>query len=257
MTDDTPVDRSVLPGERERLELGATFFDPITWRHLLDLGDLDGRTVLDAGAGRGRLSRWFSERVGATGSVLAVDRNQAHLDDHGDVPYERRLVDLTDLSAVPERFDVVFSRFVLDQVTARDDVVRALARRLRPGGTLFLQDIDLARMAAAGDADYAAVARAHYEAQVGRGFDFAWIRGVPRLLEEAGLVDVRVREEVMWLRSGSHLARFTAAALVAHEDEMLAHVEQALVERALRVLLTGDAWLPAMSIWSVWGRAAA
>ena len=59
--------------ERARLRLLEEHHDPLTASQLDAIGVGVGWRCLDAGAGGGSVTRILAERVGATGSVLAVD----------------------------------------------------------------------------------------------------------------------------------------------------------------------------------------
>lgn len=244
------------PGETERLDLMHEVFDPITWQHLERLGPLHGRHVLDAGAGRGRVAKALWERIGPNGRLLAVDLKEAHLADHGDVRYERRVLNLEQAAELPDTFDLVFSRMVLDHVAGRDEAVAQLATLVRPGGTLFLQDLDI-RPAMGPDvpADYARLVDAYHRWCVGNGYDYRWISTVPALMERCGLAEVQVVSQTIWFRGGSAFARMFGATLAVHRDQMADWMDPAEIEAAyhwMQAPTTG--WVPGSALWSVWGR---
>jgi len=100
-------------------------------------------TVLDAGAGSGRLTAQLLERL-PRGRVVAADRSasmleeaRAHLARYGDrVKVVER--DLLELDAV-EEFDVVFSNAVFHWVLDHDRLFAVIFRALKPGGRLIAQ----------------------------------------------------------------------------------------------------------------------
>src|ERR1700751_1074716 len=59
--------------ERARLRLLEEYHDPLTVGQLDAIGVGEGWRCLDVGAGGGSVTRMLAERVGSTGSVLAVD----------------------------------------------------------------------------------------------------------------------------------------------------------------------------------------
>ncbi len=73
MTEYLLSQRSAPDLERHRLGLLQEFHDPLSVRQLEAIGVGEGWRCLDAGAGGGSLTRILAERVGATGSVLAID----------------------------------------------------------------------------------------------------------------------------------------------------------------------------------------
>jgi trans-aconitate methyltransferase len=100
-------------------------------------------TVLDAGAGSGRLTAELLARV-PRGNVVAVDRSASMLKEarvhlarfEGRVRFVES--DLLELDAVQE-FDVVFSTAVFHWVLDHDRLFAVLFRALRPGGRLIAQ----------------------------------------------------------------------------------------------------------------------
>ncbi|HEX2529223.1 MAG TPA: methyltransferase domain-containing protein [Geminicoccus sp.] len=98
---------------------------------LLDLlGPVDGQDILDLGCGDGVLTEQIQARgarvVGADGSPEMVAATMAK-----GIPAE-----VADGHALPfeRRFDAVFSNAALHWMTRPDDVLRSVARALRPGG---------------------------------------------------------------------------------------------------------------------------
>jgi ubiquinone/menaquinone biosynthesis C-methylase UbiE len=59
--------------ERQRLALLQEYYDPRTIARLENLGVAAGWRCIDVGAGGGSIAQRLAERVGPTGSVLAVD----------------------------------------------------------------------------------------------------------------------------------------------------------------------------------------
>ena len=59
--------------ERARLKLLEELYDPLSISQLDAIGVGEGWRCLDVGAGAGSVTRMLAQRVGSTGSVLAVD----------------------------------------------------------------------------------------------------------------------------------------------------------------------------------------
>jgi ubiquinone/menaquinone biosynthesis C-methylase UbiE len=59
--------------ENSRLALLEECHDPLSRRHLDAIGVAEGWRCLDVGAGGGSVTKMLAERVGTTGSVLAID----------------------------------------------------------------------------------------------------------------------------------------------------------------------------------------
>jgi SAM-dependent methyltransferase len=198
-----------------------TLFDRDTRRHLDATGVGSGWRCLELGAGGGSVARWLSARVGPSGRVLATDIDPRWLDVHdlGNVEVRRhRIPD----DPLPEaEFDLVHARLVLVHVPGRAEALRQLVAALRPGGWLVLEDFDTRLFPycpEAASADEELANRAwdafvtHLEAG---GVDGAYGRRLPRLLREAGLVDVEAEGRLAMGPGGSPVA-----------DLMLANLDQ-------------------------------
>jgi 2-polyprenyl-3-methyl-5-hydroxy-6-metoxy-1,4-benzoquinol methylase len=59
--------------ENGRLTLLETGLNPMTIRHIEDLGIAGGWNCLEVGAGRGSVAVWLAKQVGSRGKVLATD----------------------------------------------------------------------------------------------------------------------------------------------------------------------------------------
>ncbi len=108
-----------------------------------------GQHVLDVGCGPGAVSAALGQAVGPTGSVIGVDMQAAQLVSAAEYCEEQGLENVTfqpaDATALPfeaDRFDLVYAKFLLlhlpDPVAGLLDMIRVL----KPGGTLFIHDVD-------------------------------------------------------------------------------------------------------------------
>lgn len=104
----------------------------------------EGEKVLDIAGGTGDLARAFSRRVGATGTVVHTDINEAMLRRGRD-----RLLDeghslptlICDGECLPfatDAFDLVSVAFGLRNMTHKDRALAEMNRVLRPGGRLLV-----------------------------------------------------------------------------------------------------------------------
>lgn len=110
-----------------------------------------GMTVLDAGCGPGHATMDLAEIVGNEGRVLAVDESPAFLKQlneearaRGLNHVDRVLGDVQDLDkCIPDAdsfVDMAYARWVLCFVPRPEDVIKGVARLLRPGGRFAIQD---------------------------------------------------------------------------------------------------------------------
>jgi SAM-dependent methyltransferase len=178
--------------ERRLLALEASH-DPPTARRLEEVGVGEGWRCLDVGAGRGSVARLLRDRVGPSGTVVAVDIDARLL---ADIPG----VDVVELDVVhdplPEGpFDLVHTRMVLMHLPARDAVLTRLASVLAPGGVLLLEEQDVFPLEPASGA-YGAAWTAFIAATEPAGVDPRWARGMPARCARLGLVDVTADVDV-------------------------------------------------------------
>src|SRR6266542_2540242 len=127
--------------ERARLAGLSAQFDPVTVRHLATVGVAAGWHCLEVGAGAGSIARWLAAMVGSTGRVVATDLDTRFLDDLPHPPVEVVRHDIAGDPVEQDAFDLVHARAVLEHVPSRGEVVPRLAKALRPGGVLVLEDL--------------------------------------------------------------------------------------------------------------------
>lgn len=132
--------------EANRLRLQATFLEPLTRRALWAAGARPGASVLDLGTGVADVALLAGEMVGASGQVVAVDRDpavleraQARVSDAGLSAVEFVECDVADVARLGT-FDVVVGRLVLLHQPDQAAVVRAAAACVAEGGTLAFQE---------------------------------------------------------------------------------------------------------------------
>lgn len=244
-----------IPDTDERRRLREELFDPFTCRQLARIGVTNGWQCLDAGAGRGSIAQWLAERAGAEGHVVAVDIDSALLGTIPDAAFEARRHDLATDGPVGEGYDLVHSRFVLEHLPNRDQVLVELATQMRPGGWLVIQDAEFSTTALADSSMYAAAMIAFEQAMNTTGADYRWTRTLPAALSRLGLLDVHANAEVAWFHGGSDHARFWASNLDVMRSEMLAAgLDESVYERALDALFDPDQWLPSIMVLAVSGR---
>src|SRR3954464_13396744 len=64
----------------------GSLFDPVTFRHLDELGIEPGQRCWEVGAGGGSVVRWMADRVGPSGFVWATDLDVQWLQAGGQRP---------------------------------------------------------------------------------------------------------------------------------------------------------------------------
>lgn len=133
--------------ERTRLELLQQLHDPLTVGQLDAIGVGEGWSCLDVGAGGGSVTRMLADRVGRTGSVLALDLDTTLLEDLAGDRVEVRRHDLLTDPLPRDRFDLVHARLLLMHLPSRLQALRHLAAAARPGGWVAAIDPDFTPVA--------------------------------------------------------------------------------------------------------------
>ncbi|MEU2791729.1 methyltransferase domain-containing protein [Streptomyces sp. NPDC007100] len=180
----------------ERFTALSELFDPSTFRHFDTVGVGDGWRCWEVGAGGPTVPAWLTERVGPAGHVVATDINTSWMRKEAGFEVLRHDV-AADAPPPGGPFDLIHARLVLVHVADRDKALRSMVEALRPGGWLVLEDGDPALQPlicpdeCGAEQELANRLRSGFrELLRQRGADLSYGRKLPRLLREAGLVDV-------------------------------------------------------------------
>jgi ubiquinone/menaquinone biosynthesis C-methylase UbiE len=199
--------------EWRRLSLFQQRLDPLTIRRIERLGIGRGATCLEIGGGRGSITNWLAERVGASGRVTATDLQTDFLNTI-DAPNVDVLSHDVRTDGFPEQsFDLVHTRAVLVHIPDDVEILRRMVSWLRPGGWLLLEEPDFGMWLADADPVWAM----HPD---------AWHRTFPtgslcrgtsllRQIHQIDLVDVGADAEADIIESGSDLAEFYRLSMAA------------------------------------------
>jgi arsenite methyltransferase len=154
-----------------------------------------GETVVDLGSGAGFDCFLASRQVGPTGCVIGIDmtdemlsKARANAERGGYTNVDFRKGDIEALPLSDASVDVVISNCVLNLVPDKRKAFAEIARVLKPGGRLAVSDIVLERPLPAEILDNAAAYVGCISGTIQRD-DYL------RLLQEAGLAEVRVTQE--------------------------------------------------------------
>jgi SAM-dependent methyltransferase len=245
----------------QRFDSLAELFNPVTFRHLDALGIAAGWHCWEVGVGGPSVPEWLSSRVGPSGHVLATDI---------DVTWTQRLAggnvevlqhDVAADDAPQGGFDLVHARLVLIHVPKREVALERMARALRPGGWLLMEDFDpamqpLACVDVVGiEQRRANKVRAGVRALLAqRGADLELGRRLPRLLREAGLVEVAADAFMpLALTAGSELERANVNQV---REGLIAggHVTVEEIDAHLQAVEAGRLDLSTAPLISAWGR---
>ncbi len=188
-----------------------------------------GQHVLEVGCGSGDDVRTIARRVGPNGRVLGIDSSplivaEAQRRSGDGLPVEFRVGDAFALDLADGSFDRCRAERLLMHARGEPaDVVTELARVLRPHGRMVLFDIDWDTLVVDGaDRELTRRIVRSYSDGVPNG---TVGRALPRLMRDAGLVDVRPTPHAIeipfdffgWVLSGHLDAALTAGLFTPDE----------------------------------------
>lgn len=200
MTGDSYIIRGGLPG-RERLKLLARVMRPATLALLQRAGVAPGMACLDLGCGPGDVACELGRLVGPKGSVIGLDIDRIKLKtaqvdarDAGLRHVEFRAGDVGDPELVLPPADVGYARFLLTHLPDPLAMLRHLVARIRPGGLLILEDIEISSQVAWPPSPaLAAYIDIYRRTALARGVDPDIGPRLPSLLREAGVPPAEVQ----------------------------------------------------------------
>ena len=203
--------------EDDRLSLLEQLFDPGS-RRCRDLVQ-PGWRCLEVGAGRGSMAVWLTERVGASGHVVATDIDTTYLSrielPNLEVRQHNILEDpLDELGS----FDLVCSRLMLFWLAGKQErAIRRMVECLRPGGWLVDEDGDWGTVAPVEPSHpkYASYHRAWRDGAwwASRGYDPQFGRKLPALFDRCGLQNIHHAASAEVVRGGSSWAQWWQESL--------------------------------------------
>lgn len=244
-----------------RLAALAAVFDPVTFRHLRELGLGPGQRVWEVGAGGPSVPNWLARQVSPGGEVLATDLDPVRLTRSVDATVRVLRHDVGRDPPPAGPFDLVHARLVLVHVPDRARALAAMISVLRPGGWLLVEDADPALQPLACPDEFGPDQRLANELRRGfrqllaeRGADLGYGRTLPRLLRTAGLTGVasdcyfpvggRLCEQLELATISQLRGRLIEAGLASEQQ----------IERHLATVAAGGLDLATAPLVSAWGR---
>lgn len=239
-----------LADERVRLSLIEGDSDPTTVRSLARVGITEGWRCLEVGAGGGSMTRWMADQVGDTGRVVAADIDTSYVEDLELANVEVRRMDITQDDLEVDAYDLAHCRFLLMHLADPAAVAAKITEALRPGGWFVAEEVDNDLVQAVDETHPLGRAftdghRRRFQFMKDAGIMDGWIgQALPKLLEEAGLVDVCTEEvnrfyrggdpiSLMWVKSWERMnERFLAEGVVDESD--IETMRQALEDPTLQ-----------------------
>jgi SAM-dependent methyltransferase len=203
MTTQYPLGTSDL--ELDRLAFQHEVWGGVTRAFLERIGTRRGMRVLDLGCGPGYVSLDLARLVGAEGSVVALDESPRWIE-HIEGEIARRRIEnvrpvrarIQDLDLADGTFDVVFARWVFSFLSDPDAVAVRLARLLKPGGVLAIEDYNHEGISIFPESQgFRAVIRATRETYARSGGNAFVSGGMARIFSKAGLELVDLKSNTM------------------------------------------------------------
>jgi SAM-dependent methyltransferase len=200
----------------------------------------------------------LAERVGDSGSVLAIDLDTRLLDLLADARVEVRRQDLIAEPLPEASFDLVHARNLLMHLSGRIDALRRLHSAVRPGGWLALLEPDFGSVAINPPDDaFRRAWSAFCDAAVAGGWDPSYGRRLRSDAQALDLVDVHTEVVATEVPGGAVTARLFALSLERFGERMLALGASAGdLQRAKQQLADPAVTFSSVTLTIVWGRRA-
>jgi SAM-dependent methyltransferase len=189
----------------------AEFLDPMTTAALARTGVTSGWHCLEVGAGSGSVAGWLARQVAPDGTVLATDIDPVPIPPLPGLKVARH--DIVRDPLPEAAFDLIHARLVLLHLPERIAVLHRMARALRPGGWLQLDEFDVSYWPVLLAPDekarelYEKFAAAKISSMRSAGVDVTWGRRLGTAMRDGGLTEIDVVPRLQPWRGGSAGAR--------------------------------------------------
>ena len=215
------------PSELERLRLQSLVWEPTGRQLLSKLDGGSGGRVLDVGCGAMGWLRILSEWVGPSGQIVGTDIDERMLTAARSFLAQEEIAnvelvvdDLFDSKLEPHSFDLIHARFEIAPLGRGREQVAAHRRLLKPGGSLVLEEWDLASWHFNPTAP-AAERLIRLLAEIFAGLGGEAGRGLPELLREIGVEEPGIDAHVFALGPGHPYLRLPLQFSDALESRLL------------------------------------
>lgn len=133
---------------RERLKVLHRVMLPTTQNLLDNVGVKPGDTCLDVGCGSGYICFELAKRVGETGNITGLDMDSVKVELATQDANEKGIKNVEFISGdintiqFSQKFDVIYSRFLLSHLPDAAQTIKIIATHLKPGGVFIAEDVD-------------------------------------------------------------------------------------------------------------------
>jgi SAM-dependent methyltransferase len=215
------------PSELERLQLQSQVWEPAGRQLLTNIGGGSGGRALDVGCGALGWLRILAKWVGPSGQVVGTDIDERGLDAarlllaaEGISNVELLVDDLFESKLEPQSFDLVHARYQIAPLGRGPEQVASYRRLVRPGGSLVLEEWDLASWHFNPPAP-AAERLIELVSEIFSGLGGEAGRGLPGLLREIGVEEPEIDAHVIALKPGHPYLRLPLQFSAALESRLL------------------------------------
>ncbi len=211
-----------IEGEADRLRMMSDLLDPNSRHHLAMLPLQEDCHCLEVGAGNGSLSQWIAGELRPGSRVVATDLAPELMDGIETDNLEVRGLDIVKDGLPENTYDLVLLRALLHHLPTRMEVVETIAKAVKPGGWVFIQEPDFYPTLVAEPAEAAEFWRAFLRWSATRDIDYFIGRKIARKFQQLGLQNITAEGHAQLYNGGSLFARWWQLSLQVAADTMLA-----------------------------------
>lgn len=238
-----------------RLTLLESVFDPWSTPKLSALGVDEGWRCLELGAGAGSITRWLCDRVGPTGTVVAVDLEPQFLEADPRPNLEIHRHDIVADGIPGDGYDLIHARALLMHLPTRDELIGELIGCLRPGGVILLEEADGYPFATAESSLYTELWDAACAVAAKAGGDWSWAHLLPGRLAAAGAIGVTAAVDATIVPGGAPWTELVALTYEQLTPLLVADgIPAELIATGTAELSDPTRWFPTCAVVAAWGR---